>query len=135
MVLQLGVEHISLAATLAAVAASMVITLEFSVPRDTGAQPPWALSLGFVVTAVSACAMVVVTMWYAVREILRAEAAMEVEYERSEALLSNILPASIAARLKDPPRNMIADKYDEASVLFADIAGFTKWASDNHRIG
>jgi adenylate cyclase len=129
-VLQLGVDRIFLAAILAAIAAGMVITLQFLVPRDTGAQPGWALSLSFVVTTVSACVMVVTTVWYSVREIVRAEAAMELEYERSEALLANILPASVAERLKDPARNIIADKYDDASVLFADIAGFTEQASD-----
>ncbi|MGH3543732.1 MAG: adenylate/guanylate cyclase domain-containing protein [Mycobacterium sp.] len=132
VVLQLGIEHILLAATLAAIAAGLTITLEFLVPRDTGVQPPWATSLGFVITTISACLMVVVTMWFALREIGRAEAAMEVEYDRSEALLANIMPASIAARLKDPERNFIADKYDEASVLFADIAGFTERASDTN---
>lgn len=40
-----------------------------------------------------------------------------------------MLPASIAERLKEPERNIIADKYDEASVLFADIVGFTERAS------
>ena len=130
IVLQLGVDRIFLAAILAAIAAGMVITLQFLVPRDTGAQPVWALSLSFVVTTISACVMVVTTVWYSVREIVRAEAAMELEYERSEALLANILPASIADRLKDPARNIIADKYDAASVLFADIAGFTERASD-----
>jgi len=130
VVLQLGVDRIFLAAALAAVAAGMVITLQFFVPRDTGAQPAWALSLSFVVTTISACVMVVTTVWYAVREIVRAEAAMELEYERSEALLANILPSSIADRLKDPAGNIIADKYDDASVLFADIAGFTERASD-----
>ena len=55
---------------------------------------------------------------------------MEAEYERSERLLTNILPATIAERLKDPSRNIIADKYDDASILFADIAGYTKRASD-----
>ena len=55
---------------------------------------------------------------------------MEAEYERSERLLANILPATIAERLKDPARNIIADKYDDASILFADIAGYTKRASD-----
>ena len=130
VVLQLGVDRIFLAAGLAAVAAGMVITLQFLVPRDTGAQPAWALSLSFVVTTISACVMVVTTVWYAVREIVRAEAAMEVEYERSEALLANILPTSVAERLKDPARNVIADKYEDASVLFADIAGFTERASD-----
>jgi adenylate cyclase len=130
VVLQLGVDRIFLAAGLAAIAAGMVITLQFFVPRDTGAQPAWALSLSFVITTISACVMVVTTVWYAVREIVRAEAAMELEYERSETLLANILPSSIADRLKDPARNVIADKYDDASVLFADIAGFTERASD-----
>jgi adenylate cyclase len=130
VVLQLGVDRIYLAALLAAIAAGMVITLQFLVPRDTGAQPAWALSLSFVVTTVSACVMVVTTVWYAVREIVRAEAAMEVEYERSETLLANILPSSVADRLKDPARTVIADKYDDASILFADVAGFTERASD-----
>ncbi|MDT5140269.1 MAG: adenylate cyclase, partial [Mycobacterium sp.] len=53
----------------------------------------------------------------------------EEQYERSEALLANMLPASIAERLKQPERQVIADKYDEASVLFADIVGFTERAS------
>jgi adenylate cyclase len=130
VVLQLGVDRIFLASILAAIAAGLVITLQFLVPRNTGAQPVWALSLSFVVTTISACIMVVTTVWYAVREIVRAEAAMELEYERSEALLANILPASVAERLKDPARNIIADKYEDASVLFADIAGFTERASD-----
>jgi len=130
VVLQLGVDRIFLAAGLAAIGAGLVIALQFLVPRDTGAQPTWSLSLSFVITTISACVMVVTTVWYAVREIVRAEAAMEVEYERSEALLANILPASVAERLKDPARNVIADKYDDASVLFADIAGFTERASD-----
>jgi adenylate cyclase len=130
VVLQLGVDRIVLAAGLAAIAAGLVITLQFLVPRDTGAEPAWSLSVGFVVTTISGCVMVVTTVWYAVREIVRAETAMEMEYERSEALLANMLPTSIAERLKDPGHNIIADKYDDASVLFADIAGFTERASD-----
>src|SRR5262249_769798 len=43
---------------------------------------------------------------------------------RSEALLLNILPAEIAAILKKESR-VIADHYDGASVLFADVVGFT----------
>jgi adenylate cyclase len=130
VVLQLGSDRIILAAILTAIAAGLVITLQFLVPFDTGVQPAWFMSLGFVITTISACVMAVATVWYALREIRRAEAAMEMEYERSEALLANILPASIADRLKDPARNIIADKYDDATVLFADIAGFTEQASD-----
>ena len=111
------------------VAAGLIIALEFLVPRDTGLQPAWAQSMGFVITTVSACVMVVVTVWFALRDTARAEAVMEAEYDRSEALLANMLPASIAERLKEPDRDVIADKYDDASVLFADIVGFTERAS------
>ena len=46
------------------------------------------------------------------------------EREKSDALLLNVLPTSIAARLKAGERD-IADHYDEVSILFADIVGFT----------
>ncbi|OBI57659.1 adenylate/guanylate cyclase domain-containing protein [Mycobacterium sp. E787] len=129
VVLLVGIEHILLAAALAAVAAGLTIAVEFLVPRETGVQPAWATSMGFVVTTVSAVVMVVVTMWYALRDTARAEAVIEAQYERSETLLENMLPASIAERLKEPGRGIIADKYDDASVLFADMVGFTERAS------
>jgi adenylate cyclase len=44
--------------------------------------------------------------------------------QKSEALLLNILPKEIAAILKNESRT-IANQYDEASVLFADMVGFT----------
>jgi guanylate cyclase len=43
---------------------------------------------------------------------------------RSDDLLHNILPDEIAARLKDGS-TMIADDFPSASVLFADVVGFT----------
>ncbi len=46
------------------------------------------------------------------------------ERERSERLLLNILPASIAERLKTSEA-AIADHSEEVTVLFADIVGFT----------
>ena len=129
VVLLLGIEHIVLASALGAVAAGLIIGVEFLIPRDTGLQPAWAQSAGFVVTAISSVVMVVVTVSFALRDTARAEAVMEAQYDRSEALLANMLPASIAERLKEPDRSVIADKYDDASVLFADIAGFTERAS------
>jgi adenylate cyclase len=129
VVLLLGIEHIALAAGLAAVAVGGILALEFLVPRNTGLQPAWTLSAGFVITTISSCVMIVVTVWFALRDTSRAEAVMEAQYDRSEALLTNMLPASIADRLKEPDRDIIADKYDEASVLFADIVGFTERAS------
>jgi adenylate cyclase len=130
VLLVVGIEHIVLASTLAAIGAALTIALQFLVPADTGMAPDWVFRTGFVVSILSAVAMVIAAVWYALREIARAEAAMEREYERSESLLSNILPTSVAMRLKDPSRTLIADKYDEASILFADIAGYTKRASD-----
>ena len=44
--------------------------------------------------------------------------------QKSEALLLNILPKEIAAILKNESRT-IADHYNQASVLFADMVGFT----------
>ena len=131
VVLLLGIEHIVLASALAAVAAGLMVAVEFLIPRNTGLQPAWAQSAGFVITAVSSVMMVVVTVWFALRDTARAEAVMEAQYDRSEALLANMLPASIAERLKEPDRSVIADKYDDASVLFADIVGFTERASSS----
>ena len=130
MLVVLGTDHIVLASTLSAIGAATVILLEFFVPNDTGTQPPWAFRTSFVLTVITAWMLVIATIWFTLREIRRAREAMEAEYERSEQLLANILPATIAERLKDPSRNIIADKYDDASILFADIAGYTKRASD-----
>ncbi len=46
------------------------------------------------------------------------------EKEKSDSLLLNILPSEIANRLK-AGEDLIADKHDEVSVLFADIVEFT----------
>ena len=56
-----------------------------------------------------------------------ALAALRAEQERSEALLVNVLPSSIAERLK-AASGSIADHVDSASVLFADIVDFTPLA-------
>lgn len=130
VVLILGIERIALASVIAAVGVAITISLELTVPHDRGLGPSWTLTVGFVSSVISSAVMIVATIWYTLREIERAEAAMESEYERSERLLANILPETIASRLKDPARTVIADKYNDASILFADIAGYTKRASD-----
>ncbi|HET7666183.1 MAG TPA: adenylate/guanylate cyclase domain-containing protein [Mycobacterium sp.] len=130
MVLILGVDHIVLASALAVLGAATVIALQIVVPYNTGVQPDWAYKSGYILTVISAFVMGIAVVWYAMREIGRAREAMEAEYKRSERLLTNILPATIAERLKDPLRNIIADRYDDASILFADIAGYTERASD-----
>jgi adenylate cyclase len=130
VILILGVDHIRLALGFAILGAVTVVILELQVPRNTGTQPDWAFRTGFVLNTVAAWVLVIATVWYALREISRAERAMEIEYQRSESLLANILPVTIAERLKQPGRDVIADKYQDAAILFADIAGYTKLASD-----
>jgi len=53
-----------------------------------------------------------------------AERKLREEYNRAEGLLHNILPVAIAERLK-AGGSAIADGFADASILFADIVGFT----------
>jgi class 3 adenylate cyclase len=48
--------------------------------------------------------------------------------DRADSLLLNILPESVANRLKKST-DVIADRYDEATVVFIDIVGFTSLSS------
>ncbi|MDX1582438.1 MAG: adenylate/guanylate cyclase domain-containing protein [Thermoanaerobaculia bacterium] len=54
----------------------------------------------------------------------RAEQRLNLEKQKSEDLLHNILPVPVADRLKKSP-DVIADRFDEVTILFADIVGFT----------
>jgi PAS domain S-box-containing protein len=58
------------------------------------------------------------------RDRKRAESALRLEQEKSDQLLLNILPAPIAHQLKQN-QNPIAQHFDEVTILFADIVGFT----------
>ncbi len=59
-----------------------------------------------------------------VRQREEALAALRVEQDRAETLLLNILPRSIAEKLK-ADASTIADQYAAASILFADVVDFT----------
>ena len=56
-----------------------------------------------------------------------ALAALQVEQAKAENLLLNILPRSIADRLKGEEQP-IADEFGAASILFADVVEFTPWS-------
>ncbi|MEO5669817.1 MAG: adenylate/guanylate cyclase domain-containing protein [Ramlibacter sp.] len=60
----------------------------------------------------------------AVRQAFLALREAAIERARSDRLLLNILPASIAERLKASPES-IADHSEDVTVLFADLVGFT----------
>jgi adenylate cyclase len=63
-------------------------------------------------------------------EHLVAERTSELEAEKqtSERLLLNVLPSPIADRLKHG-EGVIVDRFDQVTVLFADIVGFTALSS------
>lgn len=63
-----------------------------------------------------------------VSERRRVESALRDEKERSEALLLNMLPRAIVTRLRDNP-GTIAERFEDGTILFADIVGFTKLSS------
>jgi PAS domain S-box-containing protein len=71
--------------------------------------------------------MIAVTFEAAERR--RAEDEADRERERAEQLLLNILPLSVAQRLRRG-EGLIADHYTEATVLFADIVDFTRLSAD-----
>jgi len=98
--------------------------------------PPTGIVVMFVLNLVGVVFMVFIALGYSVRERNKARAALdakhaelEVEQEKSERLLLNVLPASIAERLKGG-EEVIADLVPDVTVLFADIVGFTTLSKD-----
>lgn len=81
----------------------------------------------FVLNLLGVCTTAYVLLQYFVRARERALAELGVERAKSERLLLNVLPASVASRLKESDQ-VIADGFGAATVLFADIAGFTPLA-------
>ncbi len=74
------------------------------------------------ITAVSAIAFIL--LYYFIGQKDTAMRLLAQEQQRSESLLLNILPQQIADILKVEQR-VIADQYDSASIIFADLVGFT----------
>jgi adenylate cyclase len=62
--------------------------------------------------------------FYSLYSTEAAESELERAHHQSESLLLNILPHSIAVRLKEKEET-IADGFDNVTILFADVVGFT----------
>jgi len=78
---------------------------------------PILVNFFFVINLIGVGSLVFLMVFYFVGQ-------KNIFQQKSETLLLNILPKEIAAILKNESRT-IADHYDEASVLFADMVGFT----------
>jgi adenylate cyclase len=109
-----GVRWLAAFLALTAVAAAV----DPALPDRASEIPGGVVVAFFALNFIGVSAVCFVLLHYFVRERERAK-------ERSERLLLNVLPAPIAARLKVAER-AIADGFEEATVLFADIEGFTR---------
>jgi len=65
-----------------------------------------------------------------VRDIAEAERQLVAANDRIETLLENMLPETIARRLRDEGHTF-ADAFPTCTILFADIVGFTRYASEH----
>ncbi len=63
-----------------------------------------------------------------VAEYKLTETALRLARQRSENLILNILPATVAERLKQG-KNIIAEQFEDATILFADLVDFTRIAA------
>src|SRR5215211_4756070 len=89
--------------------------------------PAWFTSTMLALNIAVGGAIVFTLLAVFAKERREALAALRREQAKAENLLLNILPRSIADRLKDDTQR-IADQFDSASILFADVVDFTPWA-------
>jgi adenylate cyclase len=97
---------------------SLTVTSGLVEPFLTPALIPQWLNVAFFVLNVGGVSAVV---YFLLRYFMRG---LAIERQKSETLLLNVLPASIARRLKGGERPL-ADRFEEVAVLFADMVGFT----------
>jgi adenylate cyclase len=93
-------------------------------PLVTSSLSPTTITVFFVLNIGVVSAIAIFLLAYFVGEKNRLFTLLRGEQVKSENLLLNILPKEIAAILKNESRT-IADHYTAASILFADIVGFT----------
>jgi adenylate cyclase len=130
LVLFFGTERSFLSSSFGVIAAASIIALSFHESYNVGPQFATVPSGKLIATVFAACAILLPIVFLVLFRCVRPEAVAAREYEISECLLANILPAGVAARLKGRAEVAIADKYDVASILFADMVGFTARTSD-----
>ena len=104
----------------------IVFALLQDVPPLTRLPPPLVL-FGKYNALLSVTVFFIAFTYYIWSTLTTAEARLAFERKRSEDLLHSILPEQIADRLKDRSET-VSDGFESASILFADIVGFTDLA-------
>ena len=87
--------------------------------------PPHIKDTFFLMNIIGTTCILYAVMRYFQSQKERTLLELNLEQARSEKLLLNVLPKSIANRLKDNDMR-IADSHENVTILFADIVGFTK---------
>jgi guanylate cyclase len=93
----------------------------------TQALPGWFLSTMLALNVVVGGSIVFTLLALFAKQRQDALVALRGEQAKAENLLLNILPRSIADKLKDRSEP-IADQFTSASILFADVVDFTPWS-------
>ncbi len=86
--------------------------------------PRWFTSTMLAANVVVGGSIVFTLLALFAKQRQEALGALRIEQDKAENLLLNILPRSIAEKLKEQP-HAIADQFSAASILFADVVDFT----------
>jgi adenylate cyclase len=92
--------------------------------RQENNLPTALVNFFFLINIGGVSLIVYLTLSYFLMQKNEAYRLLRIEQEKGENLLLNILPKEIAAILKNGNRT-IADSFEGASILFADLVGFT----------
>ena len=95
-----------------------------TVVRPTNNLPPLLINIFFVMNITTVSSITFATLYYFISQRDQAHTLLQAEQQKSERLLLNVLPKEIALILKDEDRT-VAQHFDSASILFADLVGFT----------
>jgi adenylate cyclase len=93
-------------------------------PLASSSLSPTTVTIFFILNIGAVSAIAITLLAYFVNEKNRLFVLLRNEQGKSENLLLNILPKEIATILKNESRT-IAEDYADASVMFADMVGFT----------
>lgn len=97
------------------------------VQRDNNL-PQWLILTFFALNVIIVSSLAYFQLRAFLRQRDEALRLLRIEQGKSDGLLVNILPRSIADILRNEQRT-IADRYDAVSILFADVVGFTPLSS------
>jgi len=118
-----GLERLRLIAAVIMIGLVLHLVAWFQFPREAALihADQEVLNSLYIQAVITTVGLIAASIWYAFRLVERARA-------ETDGLLRNILPDSVADRLKSRPGELVADSHDEVSVLFADISGFVALA-------